>query len=285
MKNILIYGACVRGAQVLQYLILDYNIIGFVDSDCNKHGKTIVVLDKEYIIYNPEELKKLNFDYIFIATHAKEAVVKTLNQYGINKNRINSDYYNSMSIYQKSEFAYNIASLFKQKNIIGSCAELGVYKGDFARYINNVFKSEKFYLLDTFEGFNEKDCKIDINNNLSFSNASFFSDTSLEYVKSRMPYPKQCHFIKGRFPETSNQIPDNEKFCFVHIDVDLYQPIIDGCEFFYPKLVKGGILMIHDYFQPYFYKGPKKAVDEFALKHNIDFYPGGDGLGVFCVKN
>ena len=42
------------------------------------------------------------------------------------------------------------------KNLQGNVAELGVYKGKFARYINQYFPERDFYLFDTFEGFNKK---------------------------------------------------------------------------------------------------------------------------------
>jgi O-methyltransferase len=38
----------------------------------------------------------------------------------------------------------------------GCVAELGVYRGDFAQYINTLFPNRKFYLFDTFEGFDKK---------------------------------------------------------------------------------------------------------------------------------
>ena len=36
-------------------------------------------------------------------------------------------------------------------------------------------------------------------------------------------------------------------FCFVSIDTDLYKPTYVGLSEFYPKLVKGGVIIIHDY--------------------------------------
>ena len=37
------------------------------------------------------------------------------------------------------------------------------------------------------------------------------------------------------------------KFCFVHIDTDLYEPTLRALEVFYPKMVKGGVIVVHDY--------------------------------------
>ena len=45
--------------------------------------------------------------------------------------------------------------------------------------------------------------------------------------------------IPERFAEVENQ-----RFAFVHIDVDLYQLTRDSIEFFYPCLNPGGILLL-----------------------------------------
>src|ERR1700730_12705012 len=44
-----------------------------------------------------------------------------------------------------------------KKNLKGNLAEVGVYKGKFARYINYYFPERVLYLFDTFEGFDKRD--------------------------------------------------------------------------------------------------------------------------------
>jgi hypothetical protein len=48
----------------------------------------------------------------------------------------------------------------------------------------------------------------------------------------------------------------------VHIDTDLYAPIMSGLEYFYPRMVPGGYLIIHDY-GSLTWEGAEKAVDTF----------------------
>ncbi len=51
------------------------------------------------------------------------------------------------------------------------------------------------------------------------------------------------------------------RFAFVHVDVDLYQPTRDAIDFFYPRLLPGGILLFDDYgFMTC--PGARRAVDE-----------------------
>src|SRR6266540_1215034 len=45
----------------------------------------------------------------------------------------------------------------KKRNLKGNVAELGVYKGKFAKHINKFFPERKLYLFDTFEGFDNRD--------------------------------------------------------------------------------------------------------------------------------
>lgn len=76
---------------------------------------------------------------------------------------------------------------------------------------------------------------------------------------------------------------EKEIFCFVNIDTDLYDSILSGLEFFYPKMCKGGVILIHDYFS-LGYIGVKKAVDTFANKNNLYILPIGDGISVAIMK-
>lgn len=46
-------------------------------------------------------------------------------------------------------------------NVQGSLAELGVYQGELAKYINKTFPDRELHLFDTFEGFCESDVEIE----------------------------------------------------------------------------------------------------------------------------
>lgn len=124
------------------------------------------------------------------------------------------------------------------KNIEGSAAELGVYQGSFASCINRVFANRKLFLFDTFAGFDKKDTEKDVKEGYSLGMQDF-SDTGVEMVLERMPHPELCIIKKGWFPDTAKGL-ENEHFVFVSIDADLYEPIYEGLNFFYPRLQKGG---------------------------------------------
>ena len=98
-----------------------------------------------------------------------------------------------------------------------------------------------------------------------------------------MPNKEKCIIKKGFFPETFD-LDLNERFAFVSLDMDLYQPILDGLRVFYLKLSKGGFIMVHDY-NNFFYPRCKEAVDLFCRENNVIPIPLTDFYGsVLIVK-
>ena len=89
-------------------------------------------------------------------------------------------------------------------------------------------------------------------------------------------------FIKGGYPKDFIEV-DNDEFIFVHIDVDLYQPTLDSLEFFYPRLHKGGVIVIDDYGYTQF-PGAKKSVDEFLKRNECSMFLSGYSGGSIIVK-
>ena len=62
-------------------------------------------------------------------------------------------------------------------------------------------------------------------------------------------------------PDTFAGLSD-ARFCFAHIDLDLYQGVRDSLDFLYPRLSHGGVIVLDDYgFASC--PGARKAVDEF----------------------
>jgi len=168
----------------------------------------------------------------------------------------------------------------ERRNLPGSVAEVGVYKGDFASQVNTCFPDRTFYLFDTFEGFDPADVQIEKKEGFSTGEQDF-SDTSVDLVLSKMKTPDRCVVRKGFFPETAKDIDDT--FVFVSLDADLYQPIYEGLVYFYPRLVSGGYIFIHDVNNEE-YKGARQAVEQFCREQNIGFMPLADysGTAVIC---
>lgn len=150
----------------------------------------------------------------------------------------------------------------KKNKTPGSFAEFGVYKGITANIMYEMDRSRTLHLFDSFEGFDERDLRIENKIGENYSKKKF-ADTSVEAVKAYINGGDKIIFHKGYFPETVAGL-ENEQFAFVSIDADLYKPTLDGLFFFYKRLVPEGVLFIHDY--NHNWDGVKKALDEFLKK-------------------
>ena len=166
-----------------------------------------------------------------------------------------------------------------KEQIIGDAAELGVWKGNTAAMLAEFTRrtGATAYLLDTFDGFRNDDLKgIDVNK------AMEFADTSMNSVADLVG-ADGIKFVKGYFPDTRDHIPIDARFAFVHIDCDLYKPFKAGLEFFYPRLVKGGFLVMHDYSSLY-WDGVEKAIDEFFVDKPETVIPIPDKCGTAVIR-
>jgi hypothetical protein len=70
-------------------------------------------------------------------------------------------------------------------------------------------------------------------------------------------FPKVTYgpgWIPQAFPK------DDRRYRFAHVDVDLYQPTLASFEYFWPRLVPGGVMVCDDYN----WGGAKRAVEEFS---------------------
>jgi len=123
----------------------------------------------------------------------------------------------------------------------GAAAELGVYRGFFARCINLLLPERKLYLFDSFEGFAEEA-------NASESFQAAHANTTIEKVLAIMPHPETVSVKPGFFPASLDGL--EERFCLVSLDVDFAQATLEGLRYFWPRLQKGGYLMLHDWGSP-----------------------------------
>ena len=268
MKKIMIFGAGQAGSMISNWINGGLELLGFIDNNLDLCGK----YKGNKKIYSAKESVKMMPDIIVITVLNKETSeeiqlqLKLLDYKGIIFN-IN-DFKSYIDIRLAS--LRLIASEINEQKLEGEVAELGVYKGKFASEINRLFPNKKLYLFDTFEGFNSEDVSIENSHGYSKAKVGDFSDTNMELVKNQLPYKEQAIFIKGYFPESvKEELPS---FCFVSLDTDLYKPTYEGLKVFYPKLVKGGMIIIHDYNSTQF-PGVKDAVKEFCIENNAFLVP------------
>jgi O-methyltransferase len=142
------------------------------------------------------------------------------------------------------------------ENILGCFAEVGVFKGNISKFIHKLAPHKKYYLFDTFTGFNENDLGEEDKKDSRFGN------TSIEEVSANIGDLNNIFFKKGYVPDTLNDVKD-DLFSFVLLDLDKYKPTFASLEFFYPRLTKGAYLFVHDVNCSESVWACKKALTEF----------------------
>lgn len=147
----------------------------------------------------------------------------------------------------------------------GEFWECGVFKGGTARMLAKLLADHSprpLRLFDTFEGSPQ----IDREHDIEYPKRDITSDEQKRIlaesaVRERLSPHDFIHFHPGLVPETFAGLED-KKIALAHIDVDLYQGVRGCCEFMYPRMVTGGIMIFDDYGYASC-PGARKAVDDF----------------------
>ena len=189
------------------------------------------------------------------------------------------DKYRGMDVARVWSLVLNLKQALSRSS--GSVAELGVYKGQCSAVLS--FFAEQsgrtMYLADTFEGFSERQFE----DEMGAGKENAFKDTSLEDARAVVGNYSGNRWVVGMFPDSITDEMRADTFSFVSIDCDLYQPILDGLEFFWPRMQLGGMIFVHDYSSGH-WPGATRAVDEFCERHGIAgvLLPDKSGSFVLC---
>lgn len=150
--------------------------------------------------------------------------------------------------------SFQVYSLARaQRKRPGAYAEVGVFDGGSAKMLCEGKGDKPLHLFDTFEGLPQGD-EHDRRVHREHQYAS-----SLESVRGYLGGFENVQFHPGLFPDSAAGVEETQ-YALVHFDVDLYQSTIDCLNYFYPKMVPGGIMLSHDYS---ILAGVKKALHEF----------------------
>jgi hypothetical protein len=153
---------------------------------------------------------------------------------------------------------YNLWMLARAaERLPGALAEIGVYRGGTAMLLAEAKGSATLHLFDTFAGMPSTDSVHD-----GVFSEGMFADTALEAVKARLAPWSNVEFHPGFFPESAKDIDPSLQFKLTNIDVDIRSSTLACLEYFYPRTVRGGFLILHDY-NDCGVPGTKAAADEF----------------------
>lgn len=232
------------------------NHINFVNNEIEKY----ILLPKNSLTYAQDLLYTFhNADFIkdplFIETYA---LVKKVDEGHLLKNE---------------DIQWRIHVLcwaaFHAKHLEGDFVDCGVSTGLFARgvinYVDFQKLNKKYYLLDTFCGMDPR----------YSSPYEMQRNEIIGYNKKIGVYEKvketfsgfDVEIIKGAIPDTFSQVK-TEKVCYLSVDMNCVMPEIAALEFFWDKMVSGGIIILDDYGYPGCIE-QKTAHDSFARSKNV----------------
>lgn len=160
--------------------------------------------------------------------------------------------------------SYIVYSLAKsQSKHEGDLAEVGVFQGGSAKLMCEVKGDRTLRLFDTYEGLPDSSSKDrGVHRNGQYA-------CSLESVQKYLEGYPNVFFHKGLFPDSAVGVPE-AKYSFAHFDVDLYEGTLACLEYFYPRMIAGGVMLSHDYgllagveaaFTEFFADKPEEVID------------------------
>jgi len=169
--------------------------------------------------------------------------------------------------------------LFKKASLVsGAIVECGIFKGAslirFATFRNILSENSKKKIIgfDIFGKFPNARYSDDIKLRTKFINEGGINSISKDQLLKILRHKglaNKIELIKGDILKTvPKYVKSNPKLkiSLLNLDTDLYEPAVTILESLYPKIVKGGILILDDYGV---FPGETKAVDEYFAKQKI----------------
>lgn len=156
----------------------------------------------------------------------------------------------------------------------GEIIEGGVFKGTslirFAKLrtiLENSF-SRKIFAFDVFGNFPNTNLDLDQNLKNKFIEESKPSDKeiSIEEIKNKLTNLnlfENIELVKGDITQTIPEFTEKNpeiKIALLHIDVDLFEATETLLKYLWPRVVKGGIVILDDYG---YFAGANKAIEDF----------------------
>ena len=151
----------------------------------------------------------------------------------------------------------------------GDFVDCGVNTGLFSRavieYIDFNCLGKTYYLLDTFSGMDPRfssDYEMARHHTIGYDNNDELYDQVIETFSGF-----SVRVIKGAIPDTLEQVC-SKGIAYLSIDMNCVMPEVAALEFFWDRLVSGGVIVLDDYGYPGANE-QKHAHDKFALSKGV----------------
>jgi hypothetical protein len=164
----------------------------------------------------------------------------------------------------------------------GDFVECGVNTGMMSlaicHYLDFNATGKKFWLFDTYSGIPLEQAKKpeEIEHVLAHNKANYFECFELA-KKNFLPYPNAI-LVRGMVPETLSSVKI-DRVSYLSVDMNIPAPERAALEYFWPKMVSGGIVLFDDYgFSGY--EEQHELADKFAstLGVSVLSLPTGQGI-------
>ncbi|NQU55891.1 MAG: class I SAM-dependent methyltransferase [Rhodospirillales bacterium] len=162
-------------------------------------------------------------------------------------------------------------------NLDGDFVECGTYKGINAHgliaYLDFGALDKDMYLLDTWTGLSEQ-ALFDFEKDRAIR---CYEDCFQE-VKETFADTPNVHLIQGVIPDTLEEVVWGP-IAFLHLDMNCTFPEKSALEFFWDKIVTGGVVISDDYGHPG-YEEQKQMYEDFATSKGLTVLSLPTGTGV-----
>ncbi|MCA9155764.1 MAG: class I SAM-dependent methyltransferase [Planctomycetales bacterium] len=164
--------------------------------------------------------------------------------------------------------------------IEGAIVECGVWKGGSMMMaaltlleLDEV--NREFYLYDTYEGmsapteadraYNGGTAEDLLRNRYEAQNLISSLESVQQAMNSTKYHPDLIRYVKGKVEETiPATVPD--RIALLRLDTDWYESTYHEMVHLYPRLVRGGVLIVDDYG---FWQGSRKAIDQYIAEKQL----------------
>lgn len=180
--------------------------------------------------------------------------------------------YKEFTMVQRKDYIDCLALTTAFKNIKGCVIECGVWRGGMIAGMSEVMGKERnYFLFDSFEGLPQAK-EIDGPSAIQWqknSNSPNYHDNckaEMEWAKKAMGKSKteNVNFVKGWFADTIPTYDLKESIAVLRLDGDWYDSTMTCLENLFPKVAKGGLIVLDDY---YTWDGCSKALHDYLSKY------------------
>lgn len=182
--------------------------------------------------------------------------------------------YSDYTMMSQSSFIKTLRLCDDFRHIDGSVIECGVWRGGMIAAISeHLGNSRSYYLFDSFEGLPEArsiDGLAALEWQRNKTGPTYHNNCTAEISFAenamRISGSDKHEIIKGWFSETLTSIPLSVEIAILRLDADWYDSTIQCLERLYPKVKKGGVVIIDDY---YVWDGCSRAVHDYLSKNQL----------------